>query len=38
MRFLLDTNTCVGILNASSPKLLARQRIVPAVRSGSAAR
>lgn len=29
-RYLLDTNTCIGILNASSTKLLARQQAVPA--------
>ncbi len=30
MRFLLDTNTCICILNGASPKLQARQRVVPA--------
>jgi tRNA(fMet)-specific endonuclease VapC len=30
VRYLLDTNTCIRILNASSPALLARQRVTPA--------
>jgi tRNA(fMet)-specific endonuclease VapC len=30
VRFLLDTNTCIGIINGSSPGLLARQRVIPA--------
>lgn len=29
MRYLLDTNTCIGALNGSSAKVLARMRTVP---------
>jgi tRNA(fMet)-specific endonuclease VapC len=30
VRYLLDTNTCIGVLNGTSAPLLARQRTTPA--------
>lgn len=32
MRYLLDTNTCIGVLNGTSPALRRRQQATPASR------